>query len=287
MKIIESIDEMHEYSQQLKHEGKIIGSVGTEGELHDGHMSLVKNAKENADVVVLDIAHTLEYVRYSTENYAEYITKYQTDFLENDLTICEENGVDVLFLPSMYDMYLNILPLNISIPVIDLWIRRWKPTVTSNTHFHAEFIRMNREMYTIILPDVAILGQKDAYQNFAIKYLIKQLSFPIKVIIAPTVRDSNGVALSSRNKVLSQDDYKNVISIYKTLREVSSWKEIEPINYIKSYITHHVKSEECRVDICCAETLEDLIVLDRKALIVIEAFIGKIFLDDNIIVGPK
>jgi|TARA_R110000824_G_C15216128_1_gene677151 pantoate--beta-alanine ligase len=281
MKIIKSIEEMREYCQQLKRKRKTIGSVGTEeGYLHDGHMSLVKIAKENADVVVLDLLHTVNYFECSPEEYERLLEIYEQDFLEKDIELCKLNNVDVLFLPSMHDMYLNILPLNISIPVIELWVSKWKP--------RAEFIRMCRETYNIMLPDVTVVGQKDVYQNFAIKSLIKQLGLPIKVIIAPTLRDFNGVALSSRNKVLRPDDYKNVISIYKTLQEVASWKEIEPINYIKSYITHHVKSEECCVDICCAETLKDLdVVLDRKALITITAFFGEIFIDDNIIVDPK
>ena len=79
MKFIESIEEMQEYSQQLKHEGKIIGSVGTEGELHDGHMSLVKNAKENADVVVLDLLHTVNYFECSPEEYERLLEIYDLD----------------------------------------------------------------------------------------------------------------------------------------------------------------------------------------------------------------
>ena len=304
MKFIESIEEMKKYSQQLKREGEIIASVDTDAELHDGHMSLVKIAKENADVVVLDLLHTVNYFECSPEEYERLLEIYEQDFLEKDIELCKLNNVDVLFIPSMYDLFFDIPPpynkqmthnydnyfqdskfLNISIPVIDQLITA-RPDYPPPAYM--KYVITYREMYNIILPDIAVVGQKDVYQNFAIKSLIKQLGLPIKVIIAPTLRDFNGVALSSRNKVLRPDDYKNVISIYKTLQEVASWREIEPINYIKSYITHHVKSEECCVDICCAETLKDLdVVLDRKALITITAFFGEIFIDDNIIVDPK
>ena len=118
------------------------------------------------------------------------------------------------------------------------------------------------------------------------KFFLNYFNFPIKMIVAPILRDSNGVALSSRNRFLTPSEYQDATSIYKVLQEVASWTEIEPINYIKSYITHHVKSEVCSVDICCAKTLENLIVLDRKALIVINASYGKTILDDNIIIDP-
>jgi|6_EtaG_2_1085325.scaffolds.fasta_scaffold26370_3 pantoate--beta-alanine ligase len=283
MKIIESISEMREYSQQLKREGKIIGSVGTEGELHKGHMHLVDVAKENADVVVLDLLHTLDYFRCSAEKYKTQLKVYEQDYLEKEIEICKLNNVDVLFLPSMNDLFFDIPPLNISIPIID----RLSIARPNFSPVCMEFIIAYREMYNIILPDVAVVGQKDVYQNFALKSLIKQLGFSIKVITALTVRDSNGVALNSRNRFLSQDDYKNVISMYQVLQEIASWKEIEPISYIKSYVTYHVKTDICHVDTVCAETLKELIVFDRKMLIVINAFFKDIYLTDNIIMEMK
>ena len=284
MKFIESIEEMQEYSQQLKHEGKIIGSVGTEGELHDGHMSLVKNAKENADVVVLDIAHTLDYFRCSTEKYKTQLKVYEQDYLEKDIELCKLNNVDVFFLPSMNDLFFDIPPLNISIPIIDrLSIARPNfPPVCM------EYIIACRETYNIILPDVIVVGQKDVYQNFAIKSLIKQLGFSIKVITVPTIRDSNDVALSSRNKLLSQDDYKNVISIYKSLREVSVWSTYPSIQYIKKYINERITGIVNWIDICCVETLEELDSIDRKSVIIINVGFGDMdFLYDAIIIEPR
>ena len=138
-----------------------------------------------------------------------------------------------------------------------------------------------------MLPDVTVVGQKDTYYNFAIKSLIKQLGLSIKVIIAPTIRDSNGVALSSRNAALNKEELINVSSVYKALQEVSTWSKIEPINYLKLYITHQVKSEYCNVDVCCVESLKDLIVFVRDAIIIINALFGEHDLGDNIIIKPK
>ena len=108
MKIIESIIEMRKYSQQLKQAGKTIGLVDTEGELHDGHMSLVKIAKDNVDVVVLNILHTVEYFECFSEEYERLLELYERDFLEKDIELCKLNNVDVLFLPLMDDIYLNM-----------------------------------------------------------------------------------------------------------------------------------------------------------------------------------
>ena len=100
MKIIESVDVMREYSQQLKREGKTIASVDTDAELHDGHMSLVKIAKENADVVVLNAGHSVDYKEKSAEEYKKNLLQYRQrpDGLSRDIELAKSNGVDVFFI---------------------------------------------------------------------------------------------------------------------------------------------------------------------------------------------
>ncbi len=277
MKIIESIEEMREYSQQLKREGKTIASVDTAGDLHEGHMSLVKIAKENADVVILSIGHVIDYVRYS-EEYEERLKKYrQTNFIL-DIELCQSHGVDILF-HSPDSSWNYEAPLDIPIPTVERLIKhRDPPPVLLETLIPwAQFLDVER-------PDVTILGQKDIYQNLVMKSIIGNLNFPIKVIMAPIIRDSDGLACSSRNVYLAPSERQNALSIYQALQEVSSWSETESINYIKIYITHRVKSEHCYVDICCAETLEELNTLDRDAVIVITAKFGDYAYTDNIFI---
>ena len=300
MKIIESIDEMREYSQQCKRDGKTVGLIDTEGYLHDGHMSLVKIAKENIDVAIMSICHTAEYFNFSTEEYKTELKEYEVDVMKDEIEICKLNNVDVLFFPPQADLFSDTSPLNISIPTIDkLMIDRPEPFLP----VIMEYILGAKELYNLILPDVSVLGQKDAEQVFVLKSLIKQLDLPIEVITAPIFRDSDGLAYSSRNKLLTRSERERAISIYKTLHEVSTWPNIESVEYIKEYITSHIQSKWCFVNICCAETLEELHTIDRDAIILVMAgpfgrkrlpihqlvtddgFKG--VLTDNIVIKPK
>ena len=134
-----------------------------------------------------------------------------------------------------------------------------------------KYILSARELYNVILPDVSVLGQKDAEQVFVLKSLIKQLDLPIEVITAPIIRDSDGLACSSRNDLLTRSERERAVSIYKTLHEVSTWSNIESVEYIKEYITSHIQSKWCFVNICCAETFEELDSIDRDAIIMVAA----------------
>ena len=281
MKIIESIIEMRKYSQQLKQAGKTIGLVDTEGELHDGHMSLVKIAKDNVDVVVLNILHTVEYFECFSEEYERLLELYERDFLEKDIELCKLNNVDVLFLPLMDDIYLNVPDIHLDL--LPLNVQNFLDTLL----VYRKFLLSVQELYSIILPDVTVLGQKDGYLSFVFKSLIKQLGFPIKVVIAPIIRNSDGLAYSSRNRFLSDSERQNATSVYQTLHEISRWSSYPSVAEIKEHITDRIEyfgGIINYVDICCAETLEELDSINKKFIIIISVFFGNIFLDDNIII---
>jgi len=287
MKIIESIEEMREYSHQLKREGKTIASVDTDAELHEGHMSLVKIAKDNADVVVLSSGHSVDYKKMTEEEYKKKKLQYRQlpDGLSRDIELSKSNEVDVFFYPSEDQLYVDDLtiPIEMCEKAYDFLRNRdiYEALVVSiMAHTLSTFF----PIFKVVAPDISVVGQKDAYQNFGIKSLIKQLGLSIKVVMAPTIRDFDGLACSSRNVRLTQSERQNALSIYQALQEISSWSEIESINYIKTYITHRVKSEHCYVSICCAETLEELNTLDRDAIIMITAKFGDNALGDNIFI---
>ena len=289
MKFIESIQVTKDYCQRLKREGKTIASIDTDAELHDGHMSLVKIAKENADVVVLNAGHSVDYKEKSAEEYKKNLLQYRQrpDGLSRDIELAKSNGVDVFFYPSMNQLYVDDLsiPLEMCEKIYDFIRNRntFDAAVASRLpHTLSTFF----PIFNVVTPDISVVGQKDAYQNFGLKSLIKQLGLSIKVITAPIARDSDGLACSSRNKLLTQSDRQRAVSIYQTLQEVSTWSKIESIDYIKRYITSHIQSDECYVDICCAETLEELNTLNKDAIIMVTVgpFIGDSFLTDNIFI---
>ena len=287
MKIIESVEEMREYSRQLKREGKTIASVDTDAELHEGHMSLVKVAKENADVVVLSSGHSVDYKKLTEEEYKKKKLQYRQlpDGLSRDIELSKSNGVDVFCYLPEDQLYVDDLtiPIEMCEKTYDFLRNRdiYEALVVSiMAHTLSTFF----PIFKVVAPDISVVGQKDAYQSFGIKSLIKQLGLSIKVVMAPIIRDSDGLACSSRNVLLTQSERQNALSIYQALQEVSSWSKIESINYIKTYITHRVKSEHCYVAICCAETLEELNTLDRDAIIMITAKFGDNALGDNIFI---
>jgi pantoate--beta-alanine ligase len=284
MKIIKSIEEMREYSLQLKQAGKIIGLIDTEGELHDGHMSLVKIAKENVDVVVLNILHTIDYFECFPEEYETQLKIYEQDFLEKDVGLCKLNNVDVLFLPSMDDLFLDIS---------DIHLNMLPPNVQDFLYslpIHTKFILAAKELYSIISPDMTVLGQKDIYLAFIFKSLIKQLDLPIKVIVAPIIRDSDGLASSSRNRFLSKSERQDATSVYQVLHEISRWSSYPPIEKIKEHITNRINMHNGKVnfiDICCVETLEELDSINKKFIIIVDTRFGAVDnLGDNIIIAP-
>ena len=291
MKIIESIEEMQEYSRQLKSKGNIIASVDTDGELHDGHMSLVKIAKENGDVVILNGGHSVAYKLKSTEEYEKYVKEYRQkpDGLSRDIEVAKSNGVDVFFYPSANKLYIDDLMISREMCEKVYNFMKTHETITAKEAMELQIWILSTffPVFKCVNPDATVVGQKDAYQNFGLNSLVKQLNLPVKVITAPILREPDGLACNSRNSLLTPSERQRALSIYQVLQEIASWKEIEPISYIKSYVTHHVKADICMVDVVCTETLKELIVFDRKMLIVITAFFKDVYLSDNIIMEMK
>ena len=289
MKIIESIEEMQRYSIQLRGKGKTLANVSTTGFLHKGHMHLVDIAKENADEVVVNIDHIDPYHRFKQEphKYDEYLEEYRTEQLDKDLELCEKHGVDIFFHPDIHKVYIsqtnqihsNIKKLRTSYPGV---------------HFVDPGIsKSNLKDFNMMMPDIIMMGQKDIFQNLEAQYMITDFNYPIKMIMAPIVRESDGLASSSRLERLSESARKDARSIYESLKEAEEWVQ-QPdgpsIPDMKEHIRNRIKDANGSVNylvICCAVTLEELRYFDRKAVIVIEATFGDIPLSDNIIIEPK
>ena len=139
--------------------------------------------------------------------------------------------------------------------------------------------------------ELEIIGEKDIYELTSyVKFLIDDLNYSIKLIVAPTIRDSDGLALSSRNRFLSDFERQKATSIYQILHEISKWSVYPPVAEIKEHITNRIESFRgtiTYIDICCVETLEELDSIDRKCVIIISAMFSDMdYLVDQIIIEP-
>ena len=291
MKIIESIEEMQQYSIQLKSNGKTLANVSTTGFLHKGHLRLVDIAKENADEVVLNIDHIDTYRKFKQEphKYDKYLDEYRTEQLDKDLELCEKHGVDIFFHPDIHKVYIsqtnqihsNIKKLRTSYPGV---------------HFvDPNISKSNLKDFNMMMPDIIMMGQKDIIQNLEAQYMITDFNYPIKMIMAPIVRESDGLASSSRLELLSESERKDARSIYESLKHIEEWVQqpnVPSVGDMKDYIRNRITEANGSVNYlvaCCAVTLEELRYFDRKAVIVISATFGEnIVLTDNIIIElPK
>ena len=292
MRIIESIEEMREYSQQCKHDGKTIASVDTDAYLHDGHMSLVVIAKENADVVVLNAGHSVSYKETTKEEYNEAVFNYKNDTFLKDLELAKSYGVDVYFYPAMKELYVD--ELSIPIEMVDKVydsMRNRDAFQSEDSYMFNYVLGTYFPIFNVVTPDISVVGQKDAYQSFGVKFLIKQLDLPIEVIMAPIIRDSDGLACSSRNDFLTSSQRQNATSIYQTLHEISKWSTYPSVTEIKEHITNRINQANgdiAHIDICCVETLKELNSINKKFIIIVNAKFGDVnYLIDNIIIDPE
>jgi pantoate--beta-alanine ligase len=151
-----------------------------------------------------------------------------------------------------------------------------------------DFIPAFYSTLRIVIPDVILLGEKDLYQNVALKSLINRLGLPIKIVIAPTARDPDGLAFSSRNAFLTKVQRERALSVYKSLQEVAELTSYPPVKELRRKIFNNIKNAHgsvCHVEITCAETMAPLDVVDRPTVVIASATFDKVTVWDNILIN--
>ena len=278
MEIIRTINDMQEYSRQARLDGKRIGVVPTMGFLHSGHTSLIDRARAEADLLIVTL-----FVNPAQFAPNEDLSTYPRDF-ERDRDLCEEHGADVLFAPTPDEMYY---------PDQSVWINEEKLSQklcgASRPVFFRGVCTVVAKLFNITLPDFAVFGQKDAQQALIIKRMVRDLNFPVEIIVCPLVREKDGMALSSRNRYLSKDERRNALSISQALHQVER-------DIVKFHINNKVKimnaiskqieksgGEIDYVSIYDADTLDDVSEKSKKILIACAATFGKARLIDNVV----
>ncbi|MBY3465587.1 pantoate--beta-alanine ligase [Rhizobium laguerreae] len=208
MRVFSSIDELRHTLDALRRQGRTVGLVPTMGYLHAGHMELVSRARAENDIVVVSI-----FVNPLQFGPAEDLSKYPRD-LERDAAMLKQAGVNFLFSPGVEDMYSR--PMLTVVDVPDLG-RELEGAVRPG-HF-AGVATVVFKLFNIVQPQTAYFGEKDYQQVVIIKRMVDDLAVPVRVISVPTVRDSDGLALSSRNVYLSEAERRAAVIIPQTLDE--------------------------------------------------------------------
>ena len=207
MQSVATIAEMRHVVADVRAKGQSIAFVPTMGALHEGHLTLVDEAKRLAEVVVMSIfVNPLQFG--PSEDFARYPRT-----LDDDAKLASERGVDFLFTPTREDIYPEYAPVVIVHP--GSIGKEWEGAVRPH-HFEG-VLTVVAKLFHIVMPDVAVFGQKDLQQAAAVKAMVRDLNFPVGILVAPTVRDSDGLAMSSRNRYLSAKERELGLKLSKAL----------------------------------------------------------------------
>jgi pantoate--beta-alanine ligase len=207
MQIINSPEEMQKAALEWRRAGKKIGFVPTMGYLHAGHMSLVKLARAQADITVASI-----FVNPTQFGPNEDYARYPHD-LARDSELCRQNDVDVLFHPAAEEMYFA----GPRVFVDENDLSKKLCGASRPGHFRG-VLTVVAKLFNIVLPDAAVFGQKDAQQAILVRHMIRDLNFPIEPIIGPIIRETDGLAMSSRNSYLGPDERRDATVLSAALK---------------------------------------------------------------------
>lgn len=279
MQVIKTIREMQKWSMDRKKAGKTVAVVPTMGFLHEGHLSLIDAARANgADAVVVTIF--VNPIQFAPN---EDFDSYPRDF-EHDAALLREKNVDAVFAPAVSEMY----PAPVTCMVIENKLSKGLCAKTRPTHFNG-VTTVVAKLFNATLPDIAVFGQKDAQQARVLKRMVRDLNFPIRMIVAPIVREADGLAKSSRNKYLSEDERARALVLSRSLLAAKEMAEKgeKDLAKLTDFIRKEIEAQGGKVDYVEAidsEELEPVTVRDGKpVMIALAAYFGTTRLIDNIV----
>lgn len=276
MKIVKTIAEVREQVNQWRAEGLTVGLVPTMGYLHEGHASLIDAShKDNDRTVVSDFVNPMQF----SPN--EDLESYPRD-LKHDAELAEAHGCDMIFNPEPSEMYHKNFSSFVDMTVLTEELCG----ISRPIHFRGVCTVVNK-LFNIVKPDRAYFGKKDAQQLVVIRHMVDDLNMDIEIIGCPIIRESDGLAKSSRNTYLSEQERKSAVVLSKSLEVGKSAIRSgitdcgEIIEKIKSVINSEPLAKIDYVKIVDAETIQQIEKLDRPALCAMAVYIGKTRLIDN------
>lgn len=281
MKIIQEIKKMQAYSTTLRKKGVSIAVVPTMGCLHEGHLRLIDTAKKHADAVIVTI-----FVNPTQFGPKEDFSKYPRPF-RNDLLLCKKHGADAIFAPPPDEMYSS----DFSTWVEELTLSKGLCGKSRPGHFKG-VTTVVAKLFNATVPDFAVFGRKDFQQAKIISRMVRDLNFPVKIVLENIVREKDGLAKSSRNTYLSPAERAGALSISRSLKsaKLAISKGEKQIETVRHKIVSEIEAGGGRIDyveIVDSENLETKINLSGKILIAVASFFGKTRLIDNIEISTE
>ncbi len=280
MRVVERIDELSATLSSLR--GKSIGFVPTMGYFHEGHLSLMRCARKENEIVVVSIfVNPIQFLP------GEDLNRYPRD-IERDRKLAEKEGVDLLFIPDEREMYPEGFSTYVEVSgITEKLCGRSRPG-----HFRG-VTTVLLKLFNVVKPDRAYFGKKDFQQLKVVSRMVEDLNFGIEVVGCPTVREKDGLAMSSRNTYLSEEERRSALSLYRSLILAKEMfergeRDAETIRRrISEFILSHPHTRIDYVEVVDQETFEPVKRVREGDLIALAVFVGNTRLIDNWVVGEK
>jgi pantoate--beta-alanine ligase len=281
VELIKDINRMRTYIERIE-EGKIIGFVPTMGGLHKGHLSLIRKGRGDSDVLVVSI-----FVNPTQFGPQEDFESYPRD-LERDVKLCKQEEVDVVFAPSREEMYSDDYSTFVE---VEGYLTSTLEGDSRPGHFRGVTTILTK-LFNIVSPDRSYFGEKDYQQHLVVKKLVRELNLNMEIVTLPTVREEDGLALSSRNSYLTRHERKAATILYRsllrakedTLQGIRDTKAI--ISHIKDLIRGEPLAHIDYVAIVDSATLKTIEEIEKEALVLLAVKIGGHRLIDNMRIRP-
>lgn len=282
MEIIYSVGEMQQAAEDYRLTGKSIGLVPTMGALHEGHLSLIRRCRAENDVAIMSL-----FVNPAQFDRHDDLERYPQDF-EGDSRLARTAGVDIIFAPTAAGMYPDGYTTYV---MVEHLTERWEGASRPG-HFRG-VATVCTKLFTICRPHRTYFGQKDYQQSLVVRRLTADLNLNCEVVVLPTVRESDGLALSSRNVLLGPEERRQASVLSRALfhAEVLVRSGERDAALLAATIEAHIRSAPLAVldyvGVCDPETLEPLREITGKAVAVVAASFGATRLIDNAILEPE
>lgn len=284
MRVARSKVELREALEPARRQKRTIGLVPTMGYLHEGHLSLLRAARRRCEVVVMSL-----FVNPSQFEPGEDLESYPCDEA-HDRELAEQEGVDVIYAPPVEEVYPEGFATGVEVGGSLTEVLCGAPSQRGTSHFRG-VTTVVAKLLNSVAPDVAYMGQKDAQQAIVIRRMVRDLDFPVQIEVLPTVREPDGLAMSSRNAYLSLDERRRAAALIRALRAAEA---VAASGETRTQVAlEAARAELHRVGIepeyLEARDAEDLALVEslnaRPVLVAVAARVGQARLIDNLVIG--